>query len=63
MTSVKPMGLTPLHDVAEAAKLLRVSEKTVRRLITAGALAAYRVGRRVRISEADLRAFLNQRRG
>lgn len=63
MTNVKPAGLTPLHDVADTARLLDLSEKTVRRLIASGALVSHRVGRSVRISDADLRAFLSQRRG
>ena len=63
MNNGKPTGLTPLRDVAETAKLLYVSKKTVRRLIASGALVAHRVGRSVRVSDTDLRAFLNQRRG
>jgi excisionase family DNA binding protein len=43
--------------------LLCISEKTVRRLIASGALVAHRAGRNIRISDADLRAFLAQRRG
>jgi excisionase family DNA binding protein len=55
--------VTPLLGVAEAAKLLGVSEKTVRRLIDSGSLIAHRIGHSVRISEDDLRLFLNQHRG
>ena len=40
--------------VAEAAALLRVSEKTVRRLITHGDLKAVRIGRSVRIHFTEL---------
>ena len=56
-------GVTPLLGVAEAAKLLGVSEKTVRQLIDSGSLIAHRIGHSVRISEDDLRLFLNQHRG
>jgi excisionase family DNA binding protein len=64
MNNVKPIGLTPpRRGVAETAQLLGLSEKTVRRLIASGALVAHRVGRSVRISDADLRVFLNHRRG
>jgi excisionase family DNA binding protein len=48
--------------VADAAALLRVSGKTVRRLIERGALPVHRVGRGLRISEADLREYLRATR-
>jgi excisionase family DNA binding protein len=43
--------------VAEAACLLRVSEKTIRRLIACGDLPVCRVGRSVRISAKILAAL------
>jgi excisionase family DNA binding protein len=46
-------------DVAER---LRVSERTVRRLIATGSLRVCRIGRGVRIRRADLEAFLRRRR-
>jgi len=63
MNNLKPTRLIPLHNVATTAQLLGISTKTVRRLITAGSLVAHRVGRSVRISDTDLRAFLSQQRG
>jgi excisionase family DNA binding protein len=48
----------PLLTVAEVARLLRVSNMTVYRLIKAGELPALRVGKNYRIREADLQAFL-----
>lgn len=42
---------------AEAAELLGVSERTVRRWIAAGRLAVIRVGRTVRVDVAALRAL------
>lgn len=44
--------------VAEVASLLRVSNMTVYRLVNAGDLAATRVGRSYRITEADVDRFL-----
>ncbi len=41
-------------DVAGAARIWHVSEKTVRREIARGNLTAYRVGRLIRIKVADL---------
>jgi excisionase family DNA binding protein len=61
-------GLTPAQDefltVAEVAELLKLNQQTVRNWIDAGALPAVRVGaRRVRITRADLDAYLERRRG
>ena len=49
-------------NTREAARLLRVSQATVRRWFDAGLLPGYRIGRRKerRFSEADLHAFMEQ---
>jgi len=52
----------PLRSIAEVAALLGVSTRTVRRLIAGGDLLAHRIGRSLRISEADLSAFLARAR-
>lgn len=52
-----------LLDIASVAERLACSTKTVRRLIASGQLIPHRIGRTVRVSESDLHAFLNQRRG
>ena len=49
-------------NVEQIADLLQLSPKSVRRLIKRGELRAYRVGRQLRVSQEDLRAFLMQRR-
>jgi excisionase family DNA binding protein len=51
-----------LYAVDAVAEQLGVSTKTVRRWIAAGDLPVYRLGRQLRISEADLAAFIAQRR-
>ncbi|WP_137128335.1 helix-turn-helix domain-containing protein [Roseomonas sp. HF4] len=51
-----------LLTVAQTAERLAVCGKTVRRLITAKALRAIRIGRSVRISKDDLRLYLATRR-
>ena len=48
--------------IDEVAEMLSVSTRTVRRWIDRGELVAHRFGAAVRISEADLRAFLALRR-
>jgi len=57
-TSKSPSTM-PLLSVADVAERLNVSEKTVRRQIKDGSLPSHRVGRNLRISEDDLRAYLN----
>ncbi len=59
--SSKPM--TRFYTVAGVAELLAVSTRSVRRWIAAGELLAHRFGRQIRISELDLRAFVEWRRG
>jgi excisionase family DNA binding protein len=54
-TSIAPaVGDHAYLTVAEAASLLRVSEKTIRRQIACGGLPVCRVGRSVRISAKAL---------
>ena len=51
----------PLLTIAEVADRLRVNQKTIRRWIDAKALGAFKLGRQWRISEQDLRRFLQMR--
>lgn len=51
-----------LYKVAQAAKILEVSEKQVRRWIASGALPHVRINRLVRICEDDLQAFIQAHR-
>ena len=46
---------------AEVARYLRVSDRTVSRLIRTGKLPAARIGRAVRIRHADLLDMLNEK--
>lgn len=55
--SMKPMAR--FYTVAEIADLLEVSTRTVRRWIAGGDLRVHRFGRQVRVSESDLRAFVD----
>lgn len=50
----------PLLSVADAAAFLRVSGRTVRRLLARGELGASRVGRQLRIGRAELLAYLRR---
>jgi excisionase family DNA binding protein len=54
--ATRPAFLT----VAEVADMLRVSNMTVYRLITAGSLPAVRVGKSYRLTEADVDRYLQQ---
>ena len=55
-TRVRPV--TKLRTIDETAELFNTSTRTVRRLIESGALPVHRLGRSVRISDADIAAFL-----
>ena len=54
--AARPAFLT----VAEVADMLRVSNMTVYRLITAGSLPAVRVGKSYPLTEADVDRYLQQ---
>jgi excisionase family DNA binding protein len=54
--------MPPFYSVAKVAEALDVCTRTVRNWIHRGELHANHPGRQFRISEADLRAFLEQRR-
>lgn len=50
----------PLLTTEDVAKYLNVDVVTVRRLVSRGQLAAYRIGGEYRFSQGDLREFLEQ---
>ena len=58
--SSKP--ITRFYTVAQVADLLAVSTRSVRRWLARGELLAHKFGRQIRISELDLRAFVEWRR-
>ncbi len=55
-------GLPKYYTIKAVAEAVDVSPRTVRRWIANGDLVAHRMGGVVRISEADLRAFLAAQR-
>jgi excisionase family DNA binding protein len=54
--------LEPLLTLGEVAALLRVSGKTVQRLVAARRLPCVRIGRRVRFTSADVFRFVAARK-
>jgi excisionase family DNA binding protein len=50
--------VTKLRTIDETAGLFNTSSRTVRRLIDSGALPVHRLGRSVRIADADIAEFL-----
>ena len=54
-------ALNLLLKASEVADILRVSLRTVRRLIASGELGIVRVGRCVRVHESVLQAFIAKR--
>jgi excisionase family DNA binding protein len=57
-TGQRGRPITKLRTIDETAEILNVSTRTVRRLIDSGALPVHRLGRLIRISDADIAAFL-----
>lgn len=57
-----PVYLKKWLRVSEVAKLLSISESTVRNRISAGALPIERFGRYVCIRQSDLEKFLREQR-
>lgn len=47
----------PLLTLDEAAAILRVSRRTLERLIGAGRIRPVRIGRSVRVTEREIEAF------
>jgi excisionase family DNA binding protein len=60
--SKKSSGTLKFFTIDEVTEMLSVSARTVRRWIDRGELVAHHFGAAVRISDADLRAFLALRR-
>jgi excisionase family DNA binding protein len=56
-----PYGKSQFLTVTEVARMLRVSNMTVYRLITNGQLRAVRVGKSYRLREEDVDAYLAAR--
>ena len=55
-------GFTTLRTIKEIALRCRVNDRTVRRWISNKELSIHRLGRQIRISEADFAAFLKRHR-
>ena len=49
-----------LLTIKDVARRLQLSERTVRRLLDAGELSAFRVRRQWRIAEEDLQKYLKE---
>jgi excisionase family DNA binding protein len=58
--SAAPARLPQLLTVAEVAEGLRVSAKTIRRMVARGDLPVIRIGRAVRIMEAEYARLVGQ---
>jgi excisionase family DNA binding protein len=55
-------GLQPLLTAGEVAALLRLSGKTIQRLVASRRLPCVRIGRRVRFTVADVFRFVAARK-
>lgn len=54
--------MKPYLNMREVAARLGISERTVRRMVTSGALPASRIGGSIRISSEDLAQYVESRR-
>ncbi len=57
-----PMGTSTFLTTEEVLRYLKVTSRTIYRLIRIGELPAVRIGRQWRIRRADLDNWLNRRR-
>jgi excisionase family DNA binding protein len=60
---MKAGGISPvggIYNTDEIAEMLGVHRRTVQRLIVSGELGAIKVGRRLRVTEAHLKAFIQR---
>jgi excisionase family DNA binding protein len=57
-----PSAMQPLLTLSEVAGLLRLSDKTIQRLVAARRLPCVRIGRRVRFLSADVFRFVAARK-
>jgi excisionase family DNA binding protein len=60
--AAKPAPVSKFYSVDDVADALGVHPKTVRRRIAAGELRVHRIGRQLRISAEDFRAYVAMRR-
>ena len=47
-----------LYTIKEVAEILKVSERTIRRILIDNEIPIYRIGRQIRISESTLQLLL-----
>jgi len=55
-----PIRIAPLMTVSDAAAVLRVSTKTIRRLIAKADLQVVRVGRSVRLRQEEINRYISK---
>lgn len=61
--NIKPTAPAMAVSIREAAELLRVNHKTIRREIGRGTLKALRIGRVYRIRMEEIQAYLRRLEG
>jgi excisionase family DNA binding protein len=52
--------MTPLLSIRDAAKLLSISESTLRSHVSVGKIAHRRIGGAIRFTEEDIRSFVEE---
>ena len=63
MKSGDDMNIDNLYSPEEAGQILKISKYTIYEMIKRGELTAHQVGRHIRISDSQLKAYLSQLKG
>lgn len=63
MKSGDYMNIDNLYSPEEAGQILKISKYTIYEMIKRGELTAHQVGRHIRISDSQLKAYLSQLKG
>jgi excisionase family DNA binding protein len=58
LTHDRRLSMTPLLSIPEAAKLLSISESTLRSHVSVGKIAHRRIGGAIRFTEGDIEEFV-----
>jgi excisionase family DNA binding protein len=61
LAAARPTGLAALLTLAEVAALLRINERTIRRMVATRRLPCVRIGRQIRFTPEALSRWLRAR--
>lgn len=62
MSLARELAVPSLKTIDEAAEILRCHERTIRRMVRAGDLVAFKVANRLLFNESDLAIYVKESR-